>query len=219
MPLTKTTPRKPGFLCSICLLRLPSQDEWRSHLLACGMADINKRKFECEMCEQAFSKKTVLTRHMNRVHSWKESEETVESVPVEKSPRKSPERAEEDWQEDPGELIFEETDLEVGRTHRKRTAPCLPGVKRRAVVTRDLSEAETDGEQRSNATATQKVSSDIQHCPCCKGNCVTTDVGTQTELKVDTARNKSHQKTIRVLKKYQKDGESVERLEEDIWFD
>jgi hypothetical protein len=37
----------------------------------------------------------------------------------------------EDWQEDPGELLFEEVDLEAGRTHRKKTSPVLPGIKRR----------------------------------------------------------------------------------------
>ena len=72
MPKTKITPRKPGFLCSICFVHLPSKDEWSDHLLAYGMADINKRKFECDVCDQTFSKKIVLVRHMKRIHSIRE---------------------------------------------------------------------------------------------------------------------------------------------------
>lgn len=50
-------------MCSICLVRLPSKDEWSIQLLACGLEDMSKRKFECE-----FVKKTILTRHIKRVH-------------------------------------------------------------------------------------------------------------------------------------------------------
>lgn len=110
MPLTKVTPRKPGFLCSICLLRLPTKDEWSKHLLDCGMADINKRRFECDLCDQAFSKKIVLVRHMKRLHPEREVKGT-EKTPVEPSCEKSPLRkadVDEEWQEDPGELLFEE---------------------------------------------------------------------------------------------------------------
>lgn len=72
MPLTKVTPTKLGFLCYICLLRLPTKDEWSKHLLDCGMADINKRRFECDLCDQAFSKKIVLVRHTKRLHPDRE---------------------------------------------------------------------------------------------------------------------------------------------------
>ena len=72
MPKTKITPRKPEFLCSISFVHLPSKDEWSDHLLAYGMADINKRKFECDVCDQTFSKKIVLVRHMMRIHSIRE---------------------------------------------------------------------------------------------------------------------------------------------------
>ena len=39
----------------------------------------------------------------------------------------------DDWQEDPGDMIFEDSDTgqEGGRTRRKRTFPCLPGVRRK----------------------------------------------------------------------------------------
>ena len=133
MPLTKVTPRKPGLLCSICLLRLPTKDEWSKHLLNCGMADIDKRKFECDYCDQAFSKKIVLIRHVKRLHpsqEMTEKNETSKKQSFEK-PQSRQVEDKEDWQEDPGELLFEEVDLEAGRTHRKKTSPVLPGIKRR----------------------------------------------------------------------------------------
>lgn len=224
MPLTKVTPRKPGLLCSICLIRLPTKDEWRKHLLNCGMADIEKRKFECDYCDQAFSKKIVLVRHMKRLHPSQETTNKNESS-VEPSCEKSPSTqadGEEEWQEDPGELLFEEVNVEAGRTHRKKTSPVLPGVKRKSAtisetVTIDRPSTEGVIEPNGSVSDVQKAPLDDQHCFCCKKKAQKIDAETQTDAAVKAG--KCHQKIIRVTRKFQKDGEMVERLEEDIWND
>lgn len=225
MPLTKVTPRKPGFLCSICLLRLPTKDEWSKHLLDCGMADINKRRFECDLCDQAFSKKIVLVRHMKRLHPEREVKGT-EKTPVEPSCEKSPLRkadVDEEWQEDPGELLFEEIDVEAGRTYRKKTSPVLPGIKKRkisATITKDLQILEKVAGPGDNVSSVQEAPLDNHHCACCKEKAQRVDAETQTDtVEKEVQAGKSHQKIIRVIRKFQKDGEMVEHLEEDIWND
>lgn len=132
MPKTKVTQRKPGFLCSICLARLPTEDKLSEHLLKCGMADIQKRRFECNFSDHAFGRKIVLVKHMQRLHRGQDHCITpLESTEPEKFPPRRVED-EEDWQEDPEELLFEEEkDREAGRTYRKKTSPVLQGVKRR----------------------------------------------------------------------------------------
>ena len=224
MPLTKVTPRKPGFLCSICLLRLPTKEEWNKYLLNCGIADINKRKFECDHCDQAFSKKIVLIRHVKRLHPSQEMTEKNESS-KKQSCEKSQSRQvedEDDWQEDPGELLFEEVDLEAGRTHRKKTSPVLPGLKRRSpsaseTMTKDFLTIEEVVKPCDTVSDIQKAPLDDQHCLSCKRKAKKVDAETQTEAVVKAG--KSHQKTIRVTRKFHKDGEMVEHWEEDIWND
>ena len=78
------------------------------------MADINKRKFECDVCDQAFSKKIVFVRHMKRTHQIREVPRNAD--PAVESSNESGDSL-EDWRGDPEDLIFEdsETGLEVGR--------------------------------------------------------------------------------------------------------
>lgn len=64
----KLTPRKQEFLSTRCLFRLQSKNKPNKHLLACGLEDMSKRKYECKFCDQAFVKKEILTRHIKRVH-------------------------------------------------------------------------------------------------------------------------------------------------------
>ncbi|XP_062606080.1 uncharacterized protein LOC134267893 [Saccostrea cucullata] len=214
MPKTKVTPRKPGFLCCICLSRLPTKDEWGKHILNCGVEDINKRKFECDHCDKAFSKKIVLVRHVKRVHPNQET--TYQN----KTPKQVED--EEDWRKDPGQLLFEDVDLEAGRTYRKKTSPVLPGIKRRnasvqETVTKDLpTTTEEVVEPSDSGSDAQNEPFDEQHCVCCQKKVQKVDVETQTDA---IKAEKSHQKIIRVTRKFQKDGEIVERLEEDIWND
>lgn len=225
MAKTKVTQRKPGFLCSICLVRLPTKDKWSEHLLKCGMADIQKRRFECNFCDHAFGRKIVLVKHMQRLHPGQDHCITpLESTEPEKSPPRRVED-EEDWQEDPGELLFEEEkDREAGRTYRKKTSPVLPGVKRRntetsETVTIDVpTNEEIEREKPSNsALVVQKAPLDDQHCSCCSKKSKKAHAETQTDTNLKAG--KSHQKIIRVTRKFQKDGETVERFEEDIWND
>ena len=221
MPKTKITPRKPGFLCSICLVRLPSKEEWSDHLLACGMADINKRKFECDVCDQAFSKKIVLVRHMKRIHPIPEVPRNAD--PATESSKESVDPL-EDWQEDPGDFIFEEseTGLEEGRIRRKRTSPCLPGVRRKVKSIKSMDDpASEDFGKNDCGVAPEVVESPVgsQHCSCCSHRVLKSDIGTQTDVTTNETKGKSHQKIIRVTRKYQKDGETIEKFEEDVWHD
>uniref|UniRef100_A0A8W8NTI9 Uncharacterized protein n=1 Tax=Magallana gigas TaxID=29159 RepID=A0A8W8NTI9_MAGGI len=167
----------------------------------------------------------VLVKHMQRLHPGQDHCITpLESTEPEKSPTRRVED-EEDWQEDPGELLFEEEkDREAGRTYRKKTSPVLPGVKRRntetsETVTIDLpTNKEIEIEEPSNsALVVQKAPLDDQHCSCCSKKSKKADAETQTDTNLKAG--KSHQKIIRVTRKFQKDGETVERFEEDIWND
>lgn len=63
----------------------------------------------------------------------------------------------------------------------------------------------------------QKAPLDDQHCSCCSKKSKKADAETQTDTNLKAG--KSHQKIIRVTRKFQKDGETVERFEEDIWND
>lgn len=67
---------------------------------------MSKQKFECEFCDQVFGKKTILTRHIKKVHVDDEAKTATQF-----SPKGA---VEEDWDKDPGEL-------EVGRTYQKKT--------------------------------------------------------------------------------------------------
>ena len=103
----------------------------------CEMADINKRMFECDVCDQAFSKKIVLVIHMKRIHPIREVPRNAD--PATESSKESGDSL-EDWQEDPGDLIFEEseTGLEEGRIRRKRASPCLSGARRKVESIRSM---------------------------------------------------------------------------------
>ena len=209
MPLTKVTPRKPGFLCSICLRRIPSQDEWREHLLACATDDLNKRCYECDQCNKAFAKHSLLIRHQKRLHcSTPSLPDGERNAP--QSSSTADDGCESEWQEDPGDLIYE-ADLELGRVFRKKTSPCLPGMKRKAdeLVDKVPDHPEDKGSSVADDDKDQEAPLVLHHCPCCSGRVTKSDVSTQTATK--------HQKTVRVVRKYQKDGECVERVEEDIW--
>lgn len=72
-------------------------------------------------------KRQFLTRHIKRVHG-DDRVKTATKDQVQSTPKSV---GDEDWDKDPGELIFDE--VEVGRTYRKRTTPRLPGVKRKAI--------------------------------------------------------------------------------------
>lgn len=45
------------------------------------------------------------------------------------------------------------------------------------------------------------------------------DVGTQTNIKVDVQKKKGQQNIIRVIRRYQENGENVEKFEENTSFD
>jgi hypothetical protein len=55
---------------------------------------------------------------------------------------------------------------------------------------------------------------DDQKCLCCKKKAKKLDAETQTDATIKAG--KSHQKAIRVTRKFQKDGEVVQHWEEDI---
>lgn len=209
MPLTKLTPRKPGFLCSICLLRLPSHDQWREHLITCATEDLRKRRFECSQCDKAFAKSSLLVRHQKRVHCSKDAVNAPETSSSFMNTVITESDDDQEWLEDPGDLIYE-PNLESGRTIRKKTSPSLPGVKRKASEQTPDKETPTSSSVSAETTGHQEAPLIPFHCPCCKTQATTNDASTQTD-------ESSHQRTVRVIRRYQKDGESVERFEEDIW--
>lgn len=43
-------------------------DQSQKHLVVCATEDINKRRFECDQWEKAFSKHSGLIRHKKKVH-------------------------------------------------------------------------------------------------------------------------------------------------------
>ena len=57
------------------------------------------------------------------------------------------------------------------------------------------------------------------HCSCCIHHVLKSDIGTQTDRTTNETKGKSNQKIIRVTRKYQKDGETIEKFEEDVWHD
>uniref|UniRef100_A0A8W8NVQ1 Uncharacterized protein n=1 Tax=Magallana gigas TaxID=29159 RepID=A0A8W8NVQ1_MAGGI len=160
-----------------------------------------------------------LTRHIKRVHG-DDRVKTATQDQVQSTPKSVEE--DEDWDKDPGELIFDE--VEIGRTYRKRTTPRLPGVKRKAIEEEPvLSEGqgkEPEVEIEICETTSQEEPLTESHCSCCKAvGREKVDVGTQTNLKVDDQKKRGHQKIIRVIRKYQENGENIEKFEEDTWFD
>ncbi|XP_062599961.1 uncharacterized protein LOC134261551 [Saccostrea cucullata] len=208
MPLTKVTPRKPGFLCSICLHRLPSHEEWREHLITCASEDMKKRQYECGLCDKAFAKPSLLARHQKRVHTTPpaNTSATVTSCVAAVSEETDDDLA---WQQDPGELIFD-PDLESGRTIRKATTPSLPGMKRKIVEESPVPNTSTESILDKDKSEDSSAASLPFHCPCCKTLSSKSDVGVQTD-------GGSHKKTVRVIRRYQKDGESIEKFEEEVW--
>lgn len=213
MPLTKVTPRKPGFLCSICLCRLPTHEKWQEHLLACAADDIERRKFECSDCDKAFARQALLIRHQRRIHQvttkCDSKQATLQDEQDEATTCSVDEGNDKEWQDDPGDLIYE-NELEAGRTIRKKTSPTLPGVRRRAEEVEATDTVTSEKIPRVVDDENKQVS--LQHCPCCKHQVIMLDASTQTQ-------RISHQKTVRIIRKYQKDGECVEKFEEDIWND
>lgn len=66
----------------------------------------------------------------------------------------------------------------------------------------------------------QEAPLDNYHCACCKEKIQRVEGATQTDkAEIEVQAGKSHQKIIRAVRKFQKDGEMVEHLEEDIWND
>lgn len=95
MPLTNLTPRKPGFLCSICLLRLPSHDQWREHLITRATEDLK-----------------IVHCLQDTVNATETSSSFMNAVITESDDDR-------EWLEDPSDLI-KEPDLESGKAIRKK---------------------------------------------------------------------------------------------------
>lgn len=69
-----------------------------------------------------------------------------------------------------------------------------------------------------NVASVQEAILDNHHCACKKAQRV--DADTQTDMmEKGVHAGKSHQKIVRVIRKFQKDGDMVEHLEEVIWND
>lgn len=155
----------------------------------------------------AFAKSSLLVRDQKRVNC---SKGTVNAPETSSSFMNAVITSDDDqeWLEDPGDLIYE-PDLESGRTIRKKTSPSLPGVKRKAPEQTPDKETPTSSSVSAATTGHQEAPLIPFNCPCCKTQATTNDASTQTD-------GSSHQRTVRVIRRYQKDGESVERFEEDI---
>ncbi|XP_062609656.1 uncharacterized protein LOC134271478 [Saccostrea cucullata] len=173
--------------------------------------DTNKRRFECDKCDKAFAKRSLIIRQQKRLHSTTGLQDGESNVPLNsKSVVVDGHDNDSDWQEDPADLIYE-TGLKVGKTIRKKTSPSLPVVKRKAdeLVDKVPDQCEDKGSTLVDGGKDHEAPMVLHHFPCCKEHVIRLDVSTQT----DRSR---HQRTVRVVRKYQKDGECVERVEEDI---
>lgn len=189
---------------------LPSTElQKREHLITCATEDLRKRRFECSQCDKAFAKSSLLVRHQKRVHCSKDTVNAPETSSSFMNTVITESDDDQEWLEDPGDLIYE-PNLESGRTIRKKTSPSLPGVKRKAPEQTPDKETPTSSSVSAETTGHQEAPLIPFHCPCCKTQATTNDASTQTD-------ESSHQRTVRVIRRYQKDGESVERFEEDIW--
>ena len=58
-----------------------------------------------------------------------------------------------------------------------------------------------------------------QYCSCCSHHVLKSDTGTQSDVTTNEAKGKSRQKIIRITMKYPKNGETIEKFEEDVWHD
>lgn len=188
---------------------LPSTEQKRDYLVMCPPEDLQKRRFACSQCDKAFVKSSLLVRHQKRVHCSKDTVNPLETSSSFMNAVITESDDDRKWPEDPDQLIYE-PDLESGRTIRKKTSPSLPGVKRKAPEQTPDKETPTSSSVSAETTGHQEAPLIPFNCLCCKTQTTTNDASTQPD-------GSSHQRTVRVIRRYQKDGESVERFEEDIW--
>lgn len=132
-------------------------------------------------------------------------------MPVEQPRDKSPSRkvdVEENLHEDIGVLMFEEADLEG----EKKTSQVFPGVKKRkisATVHKVVKNWEDVAGPGDSVTAVPKATLN-------KKQRVDAETETDTVVK-EVQQGKNRRKIIRVIKKFQKDGEIAAHIEKDIW--
>lgn len=100
----------------------------------------------------------------------------------------------------------------------------MPDVKRKAVeeepVVSERHSKEPEIETDIREITSKEEPLKEHHCSCCKtARREKVDVGTQTNTKINDQKKRGRQEMIRVIRRYQENGENVEKFEEDTWFD
>jgi hypothetical protein len=131
MAKTKITPRKEGYRCPMCCLRINEEREWEEHVLDCGRKRREKR-FECQMCDYASNKKSDLGRHCRTRHGGVGTATAGSGT-------------DEEWQQqDPGNLSdvvggTEQSNAESGEScKRKPTRPAPVTSTKRKIAGKDF---------------------------------------------------------------------------------
>ncbi|XP_021349153.1 uncharacterized protein LOC110467372 [Mizuhopecten yessoensis] len=205
MPQVKTTPRKPGLVCPLCCERLPSDEEWKAHLVICGTNAREKKKFECNECNFVTEKNVCLKRHKERKHPVRE-----DSLD-EHDPGNVLDILGEISEDDP-EPASKTSKMEEMITVRK---PCRPNpvyTPKRPNIPQDSA--------RVSSIAVKSVTGSVR-----EPGLQTRDTGTQlgnVKTFVDAAVQvnfSNHRRTIKTTTSYTENGKSVVKVEEEEWFD
>ncbi|XP_069138835.1 uncharacterized protein [Argopecten irradians] len=99
MVKTKTTPRKEQ-RCPMCTFTCTDMDFMKTHIVQCGMREMEKKSFICDICQFATTSTSNLLRHAKRRHSTEQAGPSAD-----KDDQQSDIDDEESWRDnDPGDL-------------------------------------------------------------------------------------------------------------------
>ena len=231
MAKTKNTPRKEGYRCPMCCLRINEERGWEQHVLDCGRKRREKR-FECEICDYASNKKSDLGRHCRTRHGGVGTATAGSGT-------------DEEWeQQDPGNLSdvvggTEQSNAESGEScKRKPTRPAPVTSTKRKIAGRDFLVPSAPSPFQHPMTTPRKQSTTCTSAQDTPESCVspsrevatqtlcdleTVNIGTQTfqnfeETGTQTDGSK-RRKLERVQETYQRDGKSIVTVvEEENWY-
>ncbi|XP_021360087.1 transcription factor HIVEP3-like [Mizuhopecten yessoensis] len=102
MVKTKTTPRKEQ-RCPMCAFTCGDMEKMKEHFVNCGLREMEKKSYTCEMCQFATTTASNLVRHGKRKHSTEQSEKPGSSAEV--GSQQADKDEGDSWRDtDPGDL-------------------------------------------------------------------------------------------------------------------